>query len=201
MKSFVGFLLPGVAFFLSCATSTMTTFTDTWKDPETKKLDFKKVLALVITNEDIIQRSAEARLVENIKRAEAVPAHRFLVKEDLKDLEKLKAKVREQGIDGAIVLRLVAVDEQEQYVPGRYVTDPSYSFWGYYGYYWPRVYEPGYSVSRQVVIVESRIYSVTNEKMIWSGISRTPEPGSVKELIDDLAVAAVEQLKTEGLLE
>jgi hypothetical protein len=201
MKCLLWLSFPGIVLLSSCSPSSSTTFTDTWKEPGATRLNFKKVLALVITNEDIIQRSAEKRLVENIRKAEAVPAHGFLVKDDLKDLEKVKAKVRERGIDGAIVLRVVAMDEEEQYVSGRYVTDPSYNFWGYYGYYWPRVYEPGYSVSQQVVIVESRIYSVTEDKLLWSGVSRTPDPGSVKNLIDDLAVAAVEQLRAEGLLE
>ena len=186
--------------FLSCGTTT-TTFTDTWKDPDTDQLRFSKILAMVITNEDIIQRSAETRLVENITRVEAVPAHSFLTKDDLKNLDVIKQKVRERGIDGAIVLRIVAVDEQDQYVSGRYVTDPSYSFWGYYGYYWPRVYEPGYTVSRQIVTIETKIFSVTDEKLVWSGISRTPQPESVKALVDDLARAAVAQLEKEGLLE
>ena len=200
--SMTRFLLP---FFLamivlSCGTTT-TTFTDTWKDPDTKTLSFKKIVALVITNEDIIQRSAETRMVENITTGQAVAAHSFLTREDLKNIEGAKEKMKQQGIDGAIVLRIISVDEQEQYVSGRYVTDPSYSFWGYYGYYWPRVYEPGYSVSQQIVTIESRIFSVTNEKLLWSGISRTPQPESVKALVDDLASATVSQLKKEGLLE
>ena len=116
-------------------------------------------------------------------------------------MEALRKKVAERGIDGAIVLRIVAIDEQEQYVSGRYVTDPSYSFWGYYGYYWPRVYEPGYSVSQQIVTIESKIFSVADGKLLWSGISRTPQPESVKGLVDDLARAAVTQLQNEGLLD
>ena len=192
-------LLLFTIFLISCGTTT-TTFTDTWKDPDTKSLSFKKIVALVITNEDIIQRSAETRMVENITSAQAVAAHSFLTREDLKNIEGAKEKMKAQGIDGAIVLRIISVDEQEQYVSGRYVTDPSYSFWGYYGYYWPRVYEPGYSVSQQIVTIESRIFSVTNEKLLWSGISRTPQPESVKALVDDLARATVAQLEEEGLL-
>jgi hypothetical protein len=41
---------------------------------------------------------------------------------------------------------------------------------------------------------------VTDEKLLWSGISRTPQPESVKALVDDLARAAVDQLEEEGLL-
>ncbi len=199
-------LLLVISFFLiSCGTTT-TRFTDTWKDPDTQKLQFKKVLALVITNEDIIQRSAETRMVENITKVEAVAAHTFLTKEDLKDIERVKTKVKERGIDGAIVLRIIAVDEQEQYVSGRYVNDPStssygYGFYGYYSYYAPIVYEPGYSISKQIVTLESKIFSVNDGKLLWSGISRTPQPESVKGLVDDLARAAVTQLQNEGLLD
>ncbi|MDH4069853.1 MAG: hypothetical protein OEV30_05465 [Ignavibacteria bacterium] len=206
MKPRLHYALPFLVLLASCGTTT-TTFTDTWKDPEAGKLDFKKVLTLVITDEDIIQRSAETKLAENITRAEAVPAHSFLTKEDLKDVEKAKAKVVERGFDGVVLMRIVAVDEQEQYVSGRYISDPSYGswgttgFWGYYGYYQPRVYEPGYTISKQVITIETKIFSIRENKMIWSGLSRTPQPSSVKGLVDDLATAAGKKLREEGLLD
>jgi len=183
----------------SCGTTT-TTITDTWKDPGTTKFDFTKVLTLMIIDEDIVRRSAETRLAENIKGVEAIPSHTFLTREDLKDVNKAKAKVKERGIDGAVILRIIAVDEEQQYVSGRYVTDPSYSFWGYYGYYWPRVYEPGYSISRQVITIETKVFSLKEDKLLWSGISRTPQPESVKALVDDLAAATITKLREEGLI-
>ena len=189
------------ALALSACSTTSTTFTDTWKDPEAQRLDFKKILTVVITDEDIIRRSAETRLAKNITKAEAVPSYTFLTRDDLKDVERAKAKVLERGFDGAIVLRIVAVDEEQQYVSGRYVADPSMSFWGYYGYYWPRVYEPGYAISKQVVIVESKIYSVKDEKMVWSGLSRTIQPESVKRLIDELAEEGGKVLREQGLID
>jgi hypothetical protein len=195
--------------FISCGGSTATVFSDSWKDPSAGRLAFKKVLVLAMHPEEIIRRSTENRMAENITRTEAIPAHTFLTQEDVRNVEAAKAKVRERGFDGAVIIRLLEVSEQERYAGGRYASDPvyrssagpMYSFWGYYGAYYPVIYESGYTVSREYLIIETRIYSVADEKLLWSGLSKTPRPDSMRELMDDLARAAAEQLKAEGLLE
>ena len=192
---------------VSSCSGPSTIFTDTWKDPNATPLHFKKVLVIVIHPEEIIRRSAEDNLVRSITRTEAIAGHTILSQEDIKDVEKAKSKVKEQGIDGAVVMRLVKVDEQQHYVEGRVSNDPAYGywgttygFWGYYGSYYPVIYEPGYSVSKEYLIIETNIYSVKDDKLIWSGLSRTPRLDSMRELMNDIGAAAAEQLKKEGLI-
>ena len=140
-------------------------------------------------------------------KAEAIAGHTILTQEDIKDVEKAKTKVREQGFDGAVVMRLVKTDEQQHYVEGRVSNDPAYGywgttygFWGYYGAYYPVIYERGYTVSKEYLIIETNIYSVTDDKLVWSGLSRTPRLDSMRALMDDIAAAAAAQLKKEGLI-
>ena len=50
------------------------------------------------------------------------------------------------------------------------------SFYGYWGYGWGAVYDPGYLRTDTVVMVETLIYSVTQDKLVWAGHSKTTNP-------------------------
>jgi len=213
MSGFHRFSLFGTALLAlfsilpSSCSGPSTIFTDTWKDPNAGPVQFKKVLIIAIYPEEVIRRSAEDNLVRSITRTKAIAGHTILSQEDIKNVEKAKSKVNEQDFDGAVVMRLVGTDEQQHYVEGRVSNDPAYGywgttygFWGYYGSYYPVIYEPSYTVSKEYLIIETNIYSVKEDKLIWSGLSRTPRLDSMGELMNDIGAAAAEQLKKEGLL-
>jgi hypothetical protein len=60
---------------------------------------------------------------------------------------------------------------QRTYVPGQaYAVPGSYSRWGsYYGH----AYSPGYVVEDEYVYIETNLYDVATEKLIWSTQSET----------------------------
>lgn len=185
----------------SCGAS--TSFTDIWKDPTVTKFEFKNILCMAMTSNDGQRRVAEDRMVANILKAKAVASYTVLTADDLKDADKAKAKVKEAGFDCVITIRLVGSNEKTTYVPGSYSAAapyPMYGYGGYYGYGWGAVYDPGYMVTNTYVYVDTRIFSVADEKLLWSGKSQTVDPSSVKQLIDDIAYAAVSELKNQGLI-
>ena len=191
---------------VSCGGSS-TSFTDMWKDPSASQFQFRKILAMVITADDSLRRAAEDQLAQHLgaKGAESVVSYSFISGEEIKNVETAKAKVKQQGLDGAVIMRVVGVQNTSSNSPGRYVADPyaqnPYSpFWGYYSTAWPAVYESGYSDRHEVVRVETRIYSVPEEKMLWAGYSETVEPESVAGLIDEIAKAAAVELKKQKLI-
>ena len=55
--------------------------------------------------------------------------------------------------------------------------------WGYWGYGWGAVYDPGYLQADTVVTLESNVYSVPREELLWSSRSETISPSSI-ELAD-----------------
>ena len=90
-----------------------------------------------------------------------------------------EAKVREQiaasGVDGVVVMRLVYDENEVTYNAGTY-PGPYYSFWGYYGWAYPIAYQPGYLQTDRLVGIETNVYDVETEKLVWSGLSRTKNP-------------------------
>jgi hypothetical protein len=119
----------------------------------------------------------------------------------MQDVELAKAKVLELGIDGAVVMRYQGTDRRSEYVPGTAYSPAYYQpFWGYYGYAAPMAYSPGYVEEYRVVQVETTIFSVPDEKMLWAGMSETEEPGSLQALVDAVAQGAATKLRQQGLV-
>jgi hypothetical protein len=150
-----------------------TTIRESWREPTAGRLEFRKVLALVISADGSMRRMAEDELVRQMQRTEAVAAYTLLAEEDYRDLDKAKAKVTAAGFDGAVTMRLVGAEKQVTGVPGTYAA-PYTSFWGYYG--------------------------LTDEKLLWAGISETFNPSDAQTLVRDVVQAVAKELKKQGLV-
>lgn len=202
-------ILAGMLLVLpACGSSTR--FIDTWRNPNIDApLKFKKICMIAITADESLRRTAEDQMVRNVTRTEAVPSFQIMPGELPKDVEYVKRIFKDEGIDGAITMRLVGSKEETTYVPGQYVSAPYYGspyygypggFYGYYGYSWGVVYEPGYTVTNSVVTVETNIYSLTSDELLWTGRSESVDPSSVRGLIDEIAVALSITLTEQGLM-
>ena len=197
-------MLSLAAVGLACSPS--TTMKNSWRDPSvTGPLDFKKVLVLMLNKDGTTRRTVEDKIAGRIttnRRVEAVPSYTLLMGSDLQDQDHAKQIVLDAGFDGAVVMRLVGVDKQTTYVPGSY---PSYygSFWGpggYYGYGWPAVYDPGYLQTDTIVNIETLIYSLKDNKLVWTGTTETFNPSSLDHVIDGVASAVSMELTKQGLV-
>jgi hypothetical protein len=62
------------------------------------------------------------------------------------------------------------------------------------------VYQSGSTDITQSVRVETNIYSVTEERLLWSGISETLDPKSIRTMVDEIAGEAAAILRDEGLI-
>ena len=173
------------------------TITNTWKDPSlTGQIHFNKIVALVIYQDGTIRRAAEDAMVENIGPERSVAAYNVVTEDDRHDVQKLKAKLQSAGIDGAVTMKLIDKKNETTYVPG----SPGYgSFYGYYGYS-GYAGTPGYYVNDTIATVETRIYSVNEDKLLWSATTETYNPSNVRDDIRDIAKAIGAELRKEKLV-
>jgi len=189
----------GLAMLAGC--SPATTFVNTWTAPDAKPFAFKKVLVIALVPNEQMRRSAEDQIVGLIKNTPAVASYTFLSAEQMKDTDYAKAKVAELGIDGAVILAYQGTDKETEYVSGgAYASSYYQPFWGYYGYASPVMYDPGYMTTYNVVKIETTIYSMPDEKMLWAGMSHTEDPGSLQSLVDSVAQATATKLRQQGLV-
>jgi hypothetical protein len=184
----------GIVFLLSgCAT---TTFKSTWADPAAGPIRFDKTLVVFMSSEEAVRRSSEDRLVQYIGPERSAPSYTLLSSAEIQDKEKAKEKVRAAGFDGVVVMRTIGKREQVTYVPPSYYHD----YWGYNSMGWGAAYDPGYLSTDTTVSVETNIYSLADEKLIWSGLSETFDPGNTPNMVDEIAKAAAEELERRGLI-
>jgi hypothetical protein len=193
VKWFVYALFCGL-LIISCAS---TKLTHTWVDKDRREQPVSNILVIAVANKEGVRRSFEGKFVAQLKTAgiEAVSSADVIpIPADMK-LEKgviLKA-VNEFENDSVIITHLVGVEEKEVYDRG------SRSYGGYYGYY-NYHYRAGYDRTHTIVRLETNLYDVKTEKLIWSGQSKTLKRDSDKQMIDELIEVMINDLHKSKLL-
>jgi len=189
---------------VACAT---TTFFSTWTAPGAEPLNFrgKTVAALVMSQDESIRYPAEEALAREItaRGAVGIAAYRVVPKELLQDKEKAREFLEKADVVGVVAMRVVGKDKEIRSSPGTYWGAPYYSsFWGpgYWGWGWGGVYDPGYLRTDTIVLVETLIYSLPQNRLVWAGQSETTNPSEVGKLINELTAKVAAELKKQGLI-
>ena len=178
-------------------------FTSAWRSPDAGSVSFagKKVAALVIAQDDSLRMSGEEALARELtaRSLQSVATYRIAPKEELQSGDRAKVWFEKAGVDGVVAMRPVSKDKRTTYNPGMWV-NPYYStFWGYYGYGWGNLYIPG-SVDRDtIVVVETTIYSVSRNQLLWAAVSETKNPKTLQRFVEDLVKESVKELHKQGL--
>lgn len=189
-----------LAFLASC---TSTTFSSTWKAPDCGRIDYagKKVAALFIGPDASARRSAEDRLAAELDAlgAEGVAAYTVVDDAALADQNQARARLLAAGFDGAVVMRITGREERlrsstELYTGYRYSTFSAYSGWGWHATY------PARLETDTIVVVETLVYRLSEDKILWGGVSRTFNPARLDDLIEELCAAVWKELEAEGLV-
>jgi hypothetical protein len=180
-----------------------TKFKSTWKPPDAAPTNFQgqKVAALVMLEDEKTRRGVEDELAYALRSrgVVGVAAHSLVPPEETKDKERVRARLDEAGVAGAVVFR--SVNKATQLTEGASYWVANYStFSGYYSYGWGGMYDPGYVTMDSVFMIETLIFDIKADKLLWAGLSLTKNPRRVDEFMKDLVSAAAKQLQKEGLV-
>ena len=176
-----------------------TKIVSSWREPSAGRLDFKKVLVMCIAEHESQRRFAEAELVRLMTRTKGVPAYSLLTQEEVKDEQKMRAVMLREAFDGAITMRVIGSDQKHTEQAGLY--SPAYgSFWSYYSMAWPNV-GMGYVHTDRRMHMETQVYSMRDDKLVWTGVTQTKNPKSAQELVVDVARAVAADLRKQRLID
>jgi len=199
----IGFVGAVALGSLACAS---TRFISSWKAPDAGPLNFQgqKVAALVISPDESIRLEAEGQLGRELTAlgVQGIPAYNLIPPNETRDKDRAKVLFNVAGIVGVVVLRAAGAEKEVSYSPA-YWSAPYYgSFWGggYYGYGWASVYDPGYLRTDTIVKVETLVYDLKADKLLWAGMSQSTNPSAVQPLIKELVTAAAAEMKKQGLI-
>ncbi len=186
------------------ASAGSTKFISTWKNPAAGRIGLagKKVAAFVIALDPSLREGREETLAEELRGRglNCFAGYAVLPAELAKDPEKSKEFVKKAGVAGAILMRVVGVEERAYYTPTWYAAPYYASFWGYWNYAWSAVYAPGYLSTDTVVSIEVLIYSVEDDTLLWAGKSETTNPKDIRKFAEDLVNTLGKELRKSGLV-
>ena len=179
-----------IGLMFACGPSTK--LEKSWADPSfsLKPSPYKKVLVVAPLKDAASQRIAEDKIVKQIKAGTGIPSYSYLKSTDT-DEKLLQAQLVKDGFDGIIVMHLTDVEKSVTYNPGT-------SYGGWYGY---RSYTPGYYSEDKTFLVETNMYSVKDDKLMWSGTTASLNPRSFDKSMDEIIYTIKTELQKKGILE
>ena len=195
------FLVFVVASLTACAT---TSFTSSWKAPDAQpmgSLAGQKVVAVAMSKNQAVRRSAEDTLVSvlNANGSQGIPSYSILGDET--DEAKAKAAIEKSGAVAVVVMRPVAQEKEISSTPSMYMGPRYGGYWGgYYGYGWGGAWGGTEIRTDTIVIVETLVYSLKQNKLVWAGQSKTTNPSKVDAFVKEVAAGAGKEMKKAGLL-
>jgi hypothetical protein len=182
-------------------------FTSTWKAPEAATTSFagKKVAALIISDDQNLRVSGEEALVRELAAIGVTPgvaSYRMVPKEEQRDPERARPWYERAGVEGVVSMRLVKAETRKEWSPSVWMSPMYSSLWGYYGYGWSSlyVYDPGQITSETVAVIETLVFSVPQNKLLWAGVTETTSPKDAPRVIKDVVQATVKEMSKQGLV-
>lgn len=210
MKKYL-ILFMTVAVLSSCGSN--TSIVSSWRDPQTTVTQehFKKVLVVALVKDEASRRTAENRIAAGNPIFKTSYQYLNETTSQLTKEQKLKI-LQDENFDGVITMRLVSKEKETNYVPGTYTGmyyggfDGLYSgvygygFGNWYGMYSPHFYDPGYYQETTAYMVETSIFSLKDNKLIWTGTTKSDYVTDLGQTVDAIMQTVVKEMKKDGSL-
>lgn len=196
-------LLAALIALVACAAT--TTLTSTWKAPDVQTItpSGQSVAAVFMSRQESQRRAGEETLAVNITNMGAlrgIPAYTIVPNEPQMTAEAVRTKLKDAGVNAVVVMRVVGKDQRITYSPGYTAAGPYGGFGPYWGYGWGTVNSPGYLQTDTLVSVETLLYGLKDDKLLWASTSRTDNPSDLAGLVNEVASATANAMVKEGLL-
>jgi hypothetical protein len=188
-----------------------TQVVSSWRDPNTtiKNPAMHKIVVVALIYDQGVRRQVEDYMA-SLYPGSATQSYNILGGDSLISNEAASSqKLKDQGYDGIVIMKQVAENTSQHYVPGQF---PSYySTWGGYwangwgyGPRWGATFynpgTPGHIRTDRTWTVQVNAYSLEPNKLVYAANTRTTDPGGRIPLFTDVCNAVRKQMKTDKFL-
>ena len=202
MKKLLSIIITGM-ILSGCSPS--TEMMTAWKTGEYAPKQYKNIgiLAMLKSNEariDVENSIRDAMKAQGINGTDTWSIWQFANNPEImkkmgmegeKLKETIKLKVAEQNMDALLIVTLFDAFKEKRYVPGKSTSvgvgfSPGmypaygYPYYGYVGYSFTTMSTPGYYQDASTYFVESNLYDIASEKLIWTGQTSTKMESSLE---------------------
>ena len=188
-------------FLISC---TSTKIVSSWRqsDKHVHIDELNKVLVIALIENETNRYKAEHQIVKYLD-GKGFVSHEYLDDSfNKKNETEIMNKIRNDGFDGIVLMRLIDVDKERVYVPSEtnYYPNDFQNFGGYYLTQHYRYKTSGYYMTTKTYILETVIFSLKDNKIIWSGITETFEPEGIKKMTNEISKVIYKQMVEEKFI-
>lgn len=203
-------LLIAVLSLYGCGSN--TSIVNSWRDPDVTvaQEQFKKVLVVALVKDEASRRITENRIAASSPIFKT--SYQYLTATDQLSKEQKLKVLQDENFDGVISMRLVSKEKETTYVPGTYTGMYyggfdgmytgmyGYGFGNWYGMYSPAFYDPGYYQETTSYMVETNIFSLKQNKLIWTGTTESQYVTDLGQTVDAIMQAVVKEMRKDGSL-
>lgn len=208
-----------LSILFSCSPSSELKVTGSWvnKDKMSGR-PYGSVFIMVLTAnvetrtilENELAAGAKANGVKPVRSLEAFGP--VTANGDTNVFKALVKKVKESGCKTVMTVALVDSKSETKYHPGGstsyqpYAYQPYYGGYGafsnYYGYAFSTggYYSPGYYTTNNTYYIETNLYEVATEDILFSIQTKAVNPDDLKKSSQEFTVKLLDELKSNGLL-
>jgi hypothetical protein len=177
-----------------------TQLVDTWMQPGARGADLSRIAVIYMSPSDTSRRVAEdaavGALAKKLKGAQIASSYHVLAAGEMSNKDTIQRKLAGAGFDGALIMRPAGVSHRVVSDPGAFYP----TFTGYWGWAYPLAYEPGYLRTETIVRLDTRLYSMKEDRLLWAGVSSTTDPSSINRLVQDVARTVAKALAKNDLV-
>ena len=189
MKNLILSILVSSTLF-SCGPSTK--IVKTWMEPgaSVSQSPSNKTLVISMVKDETSRRVIEDQLVKRLE-GKGVASYTIVTTDLLKTANEatLKQKLTDGQFTHVLLMRLADVEKETSYVPG--TTTGFYGGYGrYYGYGAGMYSSPGYYTTDKNYFVETIVYSVSPDKLLWTGTTKTVNPSKIDKTVTERRVTS-----------
>src|SRR6478735_591874 len=189
-----------VRFLISCGPS--TELVKSWREPTSTVTSgpTNKVLVIAMVKDEASRRIIEDNLVKRFK-GQAVQSYTTFTPEVLKDAKEdiLSKYLADNKFTHVLLMHLADIEKETSYVQG--TSSGYYGGYGrYYGYGAGYYSSPGYYTTDKNYLVETTVYSVSPDKLLWTGTTKTINPSKVEKTVNEIADVVTEKMKKDGFI-
>lgn len=194
-------LIPLIALLISCSS---TKIVSTWSEPNKKiKIsNLNKVLVIARFKTETSNRKAEDNMVEYLKE-KGVQSYKYLKINFNKDnIEAIRTKIKNDGFDGAVTMQLIDVDQEQISERNNFNRYPNnYRDFNNYFYESQMSYEnPNYFMTTKIYTIETNVYSINENKIIWTALTETTDPKGVEKMTAEISKVVYKQMVKESFV-
>jgi hypothetical protein len=210
MKKLLFVLAVSAFVFAGCGPS--TEIVRSWREPSSTAAEIAngKVLVIGLIKDEASRRVVEDKLVEKIS-ANSVPSYTLFTERMIREAKDdvVENQLGQQGFTHIIMVRLAEIEKESNFVQGTMgmgMPMGGMGMWGMNGFYGPGMGmwgagmwgTQGYYTTDKNYFVETAVYSLEPNKLMWTATSKTVNPSKINKTIKEISDVVSAQMVKDG---